>query len=501
MVRAVEPARRKLIVVSNRGPVSYALADDGTIVARRGGGGLVTALRSLVSHHDVTWIASVMSEGDRVLAAQHGGEAFEERARDESPYRLRLVWHPLQAYDWYYNVVANPVLWFAQHYLWGLAESPHWDHGLHNAWHNGYVVVNRNFAEAVLDELEREPEAIVFFHDYHLYVAPKLVRDQAPHATLSHFVHIPWPQPDYWRVLPEEIRRAVHEGILANDVVGFHTARWRRNFLRSSEEIVDAAVEYERNEVGFGDRTVAAVARPISIDPVEFDEFAQSEAVLAEETTMIETRPEFLVVRVDRTDPSKNVVRGLRAYELFLEAHPELHGRIQMLALLDPSRQDIPEYSEYMGAIQRAARALNDRFQRPGWVPLDMQIADNFPQAVAAYKQFDVLLVNAIFDGMNLVAKEAPLVNTRDGVLILSENTGAHEELGEWATTVNPFDVAGQAEAIAAALEMPPAERRRRVDGIRRWVREHDIESWIESQLEDVDRVASQRLQTLGRSR
>jgi trehalose 6-phosphate synthase len=158
-----------------------------------------------------------------------------------------------------------------------------------------------------------------------------------------------------------------------------------------------------------------------------------------------------------------------------------------MLALLDPSRQDIPEYAEYLGAIQRAARAVNDRFQREGWVPLDLQIQDNFPQAVAAYKQFDALLVNAIFDGMNLVAKEAPLVNGRDGVLILSENAGAHDELGEWALTVNPFDVAGQADALHEALTMAAGERRRRREAIVAHVREHDIGRWIDALLADLD--------------
>jgi trehalose 6-phosphate synthase len=162
-----------------------------------------------------------------------------------------------------------------------------------------------------------------------------------------------------------------------------------------------------------------------------------------------------------------------------------------MLALLDPSRQDIPEYSEYLGAIQREARRVNDRFQREGWTPIDLRIEDNFPEAVAAYKQFDVLLVNAIFDGMNLVSKEAPLVNERGGVLVLSENAGAHTELGEWALTVNPFDVAGQAEAIHRALTMPDGERRERLAGMRAHVREHDVARWIEAQLADVDRVSA----------
>jgi trehalose 6-phosphate synthase len=491
------PARRKLIVVSNRGPVVFSRDADGSRVARRGGGGLVTALRSLVSHHEVTWIASTMSDEDRAVAEEAADGAVEEIARDGSPYRLRLVAHDPIAYDWYYNVVANPVLWFIQHYLWGLASAPDVDHGLHHAWTEGYVAVNRNFAEAVLAELEREPDADVFFHDYHLYVAPGLVRERAPDATLAHFVHVPWAMPEYWRVLPDPIRRAIHEGVLANDVVGFHTSRWRRNFLRSCDDILGAEVDYAAGEVRLGDRVTWARAHPISVDPDEFDEVADTRAVLELERELTLDRPEFLILRVDRTDLSKNVVRGFRAYELYLEAHPEMHGRVGMLALLDPSRQDIPEYSEYTAAIQRAARTVNDRFQREGWVPLDMRIEDNFLQAVAAYKQFDVLLVNAIYDGMNLVAKEAPLVNTRDGVLILSENAGAHEELGEWALTVNPFDVAGQAEAIHEALTMGPGERRRRIQAIREQVRENDIGAWIDAQLGDLEEARERAGSTL----
>jgi len=466
---------RKLIVVSNRGPVSYSRSADGSRTARRGGGGLVTALRGLAALHDVTWIASALTDEDSVLA----GEAIEESARDGSTFRLRFVRHEPQAYDWFYNVVANPMLWFLQHYLWQLAYTPKVDAAFHTAWRDGYAAVNAAFADAVLDELEREPGAAVYFHDYHLYLAPRLVRNAAPDASLLHFVHIPWPQPDYWHVLPQEMRYAVHDGMLANDVVGFHTDRWRQNFLDSLRDIVGA------------DAHVRTITAPISVDTAEFEELASSTAVRQAERTLVSTRPEKLVLRVDRTDPSKNIVRGFRAFELYLDAHPEMHRRVGMLALLDPSRQDIPEYAEYLGEIHREARRVNDRFQQDGWTPIDLRIADDFTLSVAAYKQFDVLLVNALMDGMNLVAKEAPLVNERDGVVVLSENTGAHEELADWTITVNPFDVESQAEAIHSALELSAGERRRRLEAIRDHVHTQDITAWIELQLGALDGVGA----------
>jgi trehalose 6-phosphate synthase len=467
--------RRKLIIVSNRGPVTFDRDRAGERVTRRASGGLATALRSLLHSHDVTWIASATTDEERALA----GKTVDETADDGSEYRLHLIAHDQQAYDWYYNVVANPMLWFVHHSLWELAYTPKVDRAFHRAWRDGYVAVNAGFASAALAELEREPGAAVFFHDYHLYLAPRLVRDERPDATLMHFVHVPWPQPDYWRVLPRSMRCAIHEGLIANDLIGFHTDRWRRNFIYSTRELLGEDV------------TQKTVTAPISVDPHEFDELARSERVLAAERELTARRPEKLVVRVDRTDPSKNIVRGFRAFELYLEAHPEMRGRVGMLALLNPSRQDIPEYAEYLGAIEREARRVNDRFHESGWAPIDLQIADDFPASVAAYKQFDVLLVNAIFDGMNLVTKEAPLVNARDGVVVLSENTGAHAELGDWALTVNPFDVDGQAEAIHEALSMDVGERRRRLDSIRAHVREHDVNEWLDVQLAALDRVGA----------
>src|SRR5438552_4337469 len=463
--------RRKLIVASSRGPVTCQA--DGS--ERRSSGGLATALRSLLRHHDVTWIASAASDEDRARA----GTMLDLTAEDGSPYRLHLIAHDEQAYDWYYNVVANPMLWFVQHSLWELAYTPRVDRAFHTAWRDGYAAVNAGFAAAVLAELDREPDAAVFFHDYHLYLAPRLVREERPDATLMHFVHVPWPQPDYWRVLPREARRAIHDGLMANDVVGLHTERWRRNFIYSVRELLG------------DDATAKTVTAPISVDSTEFVELARSEAVLSAEQEILTGRPEKLVVRVDRTDPSKNIVRGFRAFELYLDAHPDMHRRVGMLALLDPSRQEIPEYAEYLGAIAREARRVNDRFQENGWMPIELLIEDNFTRSVAAYKPFDVLLVNAIFDGMNLVAKEAPLVNEQDGVVVLSENAGAHAELGEWSLTVNPFDVEGQAEAIEAALAMEAGERRQRLEALRGHVREHDLNRWTDTLLAALDRVAA----------
>ncbi len=454
-------ARRPLIVVSNRGPVSYARDAAGIRVERRGAGGLVTALRGLVAHHDVTWIASAITGEDRRVAAEGGAPG------------VVLVAHDPDAYDGYYNTIANPFLWFVQHSLWSLGTSPELGETTHRAWLDGYVRVNQGFAAAVVAQLDNRPDATVFFHDYHLYLAPGFVRAARPDATLAHFVHIPWPAD--WSVLPPAWRVAIHEGLLANDVVGFHTERWARNFLRSCDDVLGPG------------RRPRVVHHPISIDVAEFEELAASAEVVDRETELRAAHPEQLIVRVDRVDPSKNVVRGLHAFELLLDLHAEWRGRVSMLALLDPSREAIPEYIAYRDEIERSARVVNERHGDDRWLPVDLRIADDFAQSVAAYKQYDVLLVNAVYDGLNLVAKEGPLVNGRDGVLVLSENAGAHAELGEWATSVNPFDVLGQAEALHAALSLPREERRRRAEALRAQVRENDVARWLEGLLGDLD--------------
>jgi trehalose 6-phosphate synthase len=463
--------RHTLIVVSNRGPIAYA-REGGERVARRGAGGLVTALAPLVSHHDVTWVASALTDEDRAVAADG---LREETARDGSRYWLRLVDHPPEAYDLYYNVVANPTLWFVQHGLWARKHDPGAD--LAHAWEDGYLAVNRDFADVVAEEIERQPDATVFFHDYHLYVAPRFVREDCPDTELAHFTHIPWVGADDWAVLPPALVREIHEGLLANDVVGFHTERWRRAFL-------DAC-----SGLGLDCSQTLVTAHPISIDPAEFATVARSEAVRHRKHDLLPSPPERLILRVDRTDPSKNVVRGFEAFALLLERRPDLRGRVGMLALLDPSRQEIPEYVEERERIEAAAAAVEQRF--PG--ALTLRIADDFAQSVAAYTQFDVLLVNAIMDGLNLVAKEAPIVNERDGVVVLSVNAGAYEELRDWVVPVEPLDVEGQADALEEALALPVERRREWLAAIRDHIGSHDLEAWIAAQLADLDRASTMR--------
>ena len=450
----------------------------------------MTALGGLLAHHDVTWVASAMTEEDRAVALEQGG-SFVEETPDGAEYRLRLVSHEPAAYDRFYKQLANPTLWFLQHYLWGLGSAPDFGPELHEAWHSGYVPVNEALAAAALEELDREPDAAVLFHDYHLYLAPRLVREARPGVVTSHVLHIPWPEPDYWHALPGELRIAVHEGLLANDVVGFHTERWKRAFLLSAERLLGAQVDRDTGTVEHNGHVTRVVAHPIGVYPAVFDRLREHPGGLEREAAVVRGRPRQLVLRVDRIDPSKNIVRGFRAFALLLERHPELHGQVTMAALLAPSRQDIPEYAEYAAGVERAVREVNERYGADGWEPVQLDVADDFLRSVAGYKQFDVLLVNPVFDGLNLVAKEAFLVNERDGALVLSENAGAHEELGDWALTVNPLDLSGQADALYEALTLDSAERLRRADAIRAHVREHDIREWIEAQLADLDAVRS----------
>jgi trehalose 6-phosphate synthase len=469
----------RTIVVSNRGPVTFTRGESGEREHSRGAGGLVTALNAVLRRaENAVWIASAQSEEDVAVSKEPAPYEVED-------LRIRLVEHDPASYDLMYNKLANPLLWFVQHGLYDLPYSPTLGDETRRAWEEGYVPVNRNFADAVIETAADEDSPTILLHDYQLYMTPLFVRERlGAGAFLSLFVHIPWPEPDLWRVLPHYIREGVLESLLSADVVAFHTHRYARAFAETAADVLGA--EADGGVIHYRGRDVWVRAYPISIDPGEFEDLASSEAVLEEER-FVRGLPGKLLLRVDRTDLSKNVVRGFLAYGRMLGRHPEMKGEVTFLAQLQPSRTDIREYAAYMEAVGRTAEEVNEEHGTGSWRPIELFMEDNFSRSVAAYKNFDVLLVNAVRDGMNLVAKEAAVVNEKNGVLVLSENAGAHEELGEHALTINPYDIDDQAEAIHAALSMPEEEREIRAKGLRETVRSNTIEDWVEAQIEDIE--------------
>ena len=475
-----------VLLVSNRGPVQYG-RDGDERTTQRGGGGLVTALTGLAGRlEDVVWVCGALTEEDVVVCREHEGKAFQPD-QEASGMRVRMVATDQDQQHKFYAVISNPLLWFVQHYLWGLSDAPDITRMEMDAFDNGYVPVNAAFADAVAEEVEaRGGRATVMVQDYHFYLVPQQIRARCPDAFLHHFVHIPWPQPDAWRVLPPSMREAIHHGVLGNDVLAFHTERYARNFLLGCQELLGLPVDLEKLEVRFEDRTVRARWYPISIDAADFEARATSPGVLEEERKFAERRRDHLILRVDRADLSKNIVRGFRAFDVLLDDHPELAERVTFLALIQPSRQDVAEYVDYLERIRRVVADVNLKHGTADWQPIDLRLEDDMDKAVAAYKLFDLLVVNAIFDGMNLVAKEAILVNEHDGVLALSENTGAHEELGAFALTLHPFDIQQQADTFHQALVMPGQERRERREACTSVIRENDIGKWLQEQLSDV---------------
>jgi len=300
------PADQPLTIVSNRGPAEFARDATDERFARRGGGGLVTALSGLVSHRKALWIASAMTEEDVVVAREAGGEPVTIEL-DGISYDTIMVASAPEAYDRFYNMIANPILWFIQHYLWDLSNAPDIRREEVEAWRNGYKVVNADIAEATVKAIEGQEEPVVMLHDYHLYTCPGLIREARPDAFLHYFVHIPWSQPDSWRILPNRWREEIYRSMLANDIIGFHTTAYCRNFLQCCRELMELEVDFERNAVLHEGRETWVRAYPLSIDTRRLHRAAETEEVAAYEEELLRRRRDHLIIRVDRAD-----LEGLR---------------------------------------------------------------------------------------------------------------------------------------------------------------------------------------------
>jgi trehalose 6-phosphate synthase len=469
------------IILSNRAPIEPTL--DGGFAP--GAGGLVKALSSLASAVNARWVAAARTDVERKLADR--GSPMSSSAEPGGSFPIFFAPTDAEAYKFHYSVISNPLLWFAHHYLWNIATEPVVDKAIYRAWFDGYFEVNASVADralAVARELPRRP--LFLTQDYQLYLAPARIRAERPDAAMQHFIHVPWPEPRYLKVLPAGIREPILRGLLANDIIGLQTSLDVHNFLRCCVELMGLRVVEPESAVLYGGRLVWVRAYPVSIDVDALKQLAESERSREIQSEIEGWRPDKLIVRVDRTDPAKNLVRGFLAYERLLEDHPEHHGRIMLWAFLQPSRQDVDAYRQYLDLVHLTVDRINSRFGKETWLPTRLDLAEDIHRAVAAYTSYDVLLVNPILDGMNLVAKEGPIVNRRSGVLVLSESAGAHEELGAYALSVNPFDVELTARALHRALQMAHYDRTERSTAINQIVATNDVARWIRHQLEDI---------------
>ena len=479
-----------IVIASNRGPYAFKQRPDGTFAHRRGEGGLVTALAALADTHDVLWISAALGKDDQEWVRQHG-----DAPQTVGNMRLKMLTPERHAYRAYYNVISNPLLWFIQHELWDSPRNPVITQSTWEAWTNGYVAINRQFANAIADSLPDTNRPIIIFpQDYHLYLTPHFLRERlGERVQIQPFIHIPWPGPDAWRMLPEPMRQMLFVSMLQSDRVGFQTQSDAFNFVQCCRVFIDDAHSHgSRESIEYAGRRVEARAYPISIDVAKVQALAEEQSTkLFKENLLGRFGDNRIMLRTDRIEPSKNILRGLLAFRTLLETHPEHRGKVKMVQLLVPSRMEVSEYQTYLHEIMAAAAMINADFSDDIWEPVRTIIGNNYGRAIAAMQMYDVLLVNPVSDGMNLVAKEGVLVNQRDGVLILSERAGAFYELGDDSLVISPYDVYSTAEAMHQALTMPLEERRRRAEGLREKVQRNGVTEWFYAQVSDALTAAS----------
>ncbi|MFB9462220.1 alpha,alpha-trehalose-phosphate synthase (UDP-forming) [Streptomyces cinereospinus] len=425
----------QVLVASNRGPVSYGVREDGSLHAKRGGGGLVSGLSAIGPDAGALWVCSALGDGDREAVRRGVGESG-----------VRMLDIPAGVHADAYNGIANSVLWFVHHMLYQTPLEPVFDAGFRRQW-AAYEAYNRSFARALAQEAAEG--AAVLVQDYHLTLVPGMLRELRPDLRIGHFSHTPWAPPEYFRMLPEDVAGQVLRGMLGADRLGFLTHRWADAFTACCEAFAGGLGGTRVGVHGLG--ADADFLRRRSREADVEERMAALRAEIGEGRKAI--------VRVDRTELSKNIVRGLLAYRQLLDDRPEWRERVVHVAFAYPSRQDLAVYRDYTAEVRRVADEINERYGTPGWTPVVLHVKDDFARSLAAYRLADVALVNPIRDGMNLVAKEVPVVSDEGCALVLSREAGAYEELGEDAVGVNPYDITGTARALHEALSMRPGER------------------------------------------
>jgi trehalose 6-phosphate synthase len=440
-------AAGRILVASNRGPVSYTVEEDGSLKSKRGGGGLVSGLSAIGDDAGAVWVCAALSDGDREAVRQGVGEPGS-----------RMIAIEPDVFEAAYNGIANSVLWFVHHLLYQTPLEPLFDEDFRGQWAS-FEAYNTAFADALAEEAAEGAHVLV--QDYHLSLVPALLRERRPDLRIGHFTHTPWAPPDYYRLLPDDIAGQVLEGILGADRAAFLTRRWADAFAACCVAVLGAELSDEGRAVTFRGRTTRLGVHGLGADPDFLRERAHRPDVADRIATLrAETGADRkLIVRVDRTELSKNIVRGLLAYRQLLDEHPEWRGRVVHVAFAYPSRQDLAVYREYTAEVGRVAEAINADYGTADWQPVLLKVDDDFARSLAAYRLADVALVNPIRDGMNLVAKEVPVVSDQGVALVLSREAGAFAELGDDAFVVNPYDIRATAAALHSALTLPAPDR------------------------------------------
>ena len=502
--------KQRVLVASNRGPISYEFDADGSLTGQRGGGGMIagvtSGLAALGPEISVTWICAALGDADRVVARSR-----DAGVRDEAGIPVRMLDIPPGIFDRAYNNVANSALWFLLHQLFDTPNQPRFGREFRRDWES-YLAYNEAFADALTQEVltpeAQTPEALplaagperprVMIQDYHLCLAPRLLRERLAGTTgdarIAHFCHTPWAPLDYYRMLPDEVGRALLDGILGADQAGFHTVRWATAFMDCCAGLLGADVARTDGlggpspgplgRVTYRGHVTEVAVHPLGVDAPALRERAQADDVRAHVGALrLAAGDRKLIVRVDRTELSKNIVRGLAAYRELLTTRPQWRGRVVHLAFAYPSRSALAEYRAYTDQILRLALEINEEFGTADWNPMILDVRDDYPRSLAACALADVLLVNPIRDGMNLVAQEGPVLSERGCALVLSREAGAAATLAAGALLINPYDVSETAEALHQALAMPDAERRRRSTALAAIAAEDPPARWLGSQL------------------
>jgi trehalose 6-phosphate synthase len=526
--QALQAFRRHLFVVSNRGPVQFHRGASGRFSTSKSSGGLATALVSAAKHSPMTWIAVAGNEDDRAAFADRPHRTLR---LDGVAITARYVPVSDRSYRQYYDEISNRYLWFLQHFLYAPERTPNFGASEERSWQEGYVTVNRAVAEAVIEELqELSPDeravSIVLLQDYHLYLAPGMIRAALPDVTMGHFVHIPWPSARYWRFAPEHMARAIVASMLENDIVGFQTEEDARSFAGCVQMFIPGArasldpsaglISWRRRDVeqamqefaGTPDvspvddrpervRLTQARVYPIGIDPEHVRALATSSKAESDFKSIagyFKRRGVKTILRVDRLEPTKNIVRGLKAFDLLLDQHPKLAGHVCFIMMLVPSREGVMRYRSYARQVTKLVQKINDKHGKPDEPVVLHVTGNNQARALAAMRHYDVLLVNSLMDGMHLGAKEGAAVNEHNGVLVISRNAGVYNDFADGAClSISPLDLQETADRLYEALAMPKKQRHAMALEARLRATANTVLDWLMAQLDDLAGVADAR--------